>query len=281
MPRPALQAVLICALLVAPALTATSGCDQIMGVINSGQDEAKSNEANLRAFKERQAERLRQRRDPLAKLAKKPEEPAMKLTPGSPAFRLREQIEIRLECKEDPCRAKVLDAIRQQAAVFLPGLPVLLSGQTRQVTIEAIRLAGLFRHRPSVPGVGRAVTSGDRTMRMEAMWALGAIGDDRGVDDLRRLMEFDNPPWLEAEVCKALGQIGTAKAMLAIAKVYSVGEVNTRTECVQAAARIKSDDVAAFLVKAKGDPAPRVAAEARKALDALPDNESKRRALRL
>ena len=116
-------------------------------------------------------------------------------------------------------------------------------------------------------------------MRMEGMWALGAIGDDRGVDDLRRLMEFDNPPWLEAEVCKALGQIGTPKAMKAIIKVYGVGEVMTRTECVLAAARTRSDDVPAFLVKAKSDPDPRIVAEATKALAALPDNDAKRRAL--
>lgn len=259
-------------------VTAVPGCKDVIDAIEAGENEAKSNEENLRRFKERQAERLRKRNAPFAEVAATPEEPAMELVAGSPAARLRAEIERRLACKDDRCKARVLEGIRSQAATLMPGLPKLLQGQGRAVRVEAIRLAGLFRHRPSVEGIGRAATMGDRTTRTEAVWALGAIGDSRGVQHLRRMLEFDNPPWLTVEMCKALGQIRAAGSLPVIAQIFDEGEVNTRTECVQAAGRLGTPDAAPFLLRAKGDRSPRVAEEAARAFDALPESPSKRKA---
>lgn len=263
-----LRTALVCSL-VAAVCQPMLACTEVMDAINAGQDEAASNDENRRRFHENRAAGRRGRATRGAKQAEKKvvqPEPIVELDPNSPEGQLFAEIERRLACVTESCRAQGLQRVRDRSASLLPGLPRLFTGQREKVTLEALKLAGLFRDKASLGAVGKVAMIGTRGVRTEAVWALGAIGDERGLDSLNRLARIDVPAWLGGQVCRAVGQIRSEKGVEAIEKVFNQGQPAVRAECVQAAGRLPGKRARALVERAAKDPRAQVADEARRVL---------------
>jgi hypothetical protein len=175
-----------------------------------------------------------------------------------------------MACQDDRCRSEGLQRIRRHASTLMPALPKLLTGQEMKVTIEALRLAGLFKVKGAIEGVSRALLLGEKEVRAEAVWTLGAIGSPGGIEALRRFAALDHAPKLMAAICRSLGQIGTSGALGPIESVYLQGTVETRVECLDAASRVGGDKARALFERAMADPRPAVAQVAVKLMKASP-----------
>ena len=220
------------------ALAGLSACTEFFDAISSADEEQRASEANRERHHRQQKEARQRKLAPLLRRAKVQPEPVKKLDPSTPEGMLLAELEERLKCTTDPCRSNVLQGIRRNSKTLLPGLTKLFSGQRDEITIEAIRLAGLFKHRPAHDGVARTVLLADKSIREEAIWALGAISDPRGVETLRRIARLDNPPSVMAAICRALAQIASPAGMSTVNNVFLQGTPETRSECLEAAARI-------------------------------------------
>lgn len=247
-------------------------CQEFANTLNAGEEEMKSNEENRKKFKESQVKRQQRETERMASRAPKeaPKEPVKELDPATPAGKLKTEIERRLACHDDVCQKKVLDDINVRRKELLLGLPDVLGGQSEKVTIEALRLAGLFRYKPAVEAISRTALLAEKQVRAEAIWALGSIADPKAVDALDRLSRVDNPGWVAAAICRALGQVGDAGGLDAIERLYASGDRETRGECVRAAGRTRSAKARKLLQKGTIDHDPEVAAQALVALEGLP-----------
>ena len=236
------------------------GCREVSDTLNAGENERASNEANRRRFHQERKEARQRKMEPVLRKAKKaPKEPIVKLDPESPEGILFAELSARLECRDDTCRSAGLQRIRRHAAQLLPALPKLLNGQSETITIEALRLAGLFKAKGAVDAVARTLLLGSKRAQEEAVWSLGAIGDRRGVEPLRRFSALDHPPRVMAAICRSLGQIGGLGALKPIEAVFMQGTAETRVECLEAAARLTTPKARALFERAVKDPRPEVA----------------------
>jgi hypothetical protein len=193
----------------------------------------------------------------------------------SPAGRLRALFDRRIACADDACRKKILDQIQRDSALLLPGIAELVSRQPEAIIVEAVRLAGLFRHVGSAEALGRAALVGSGPVRAEAVWALGQIGDPRGLESLDRISRLDNPLDVISGICRAVGAIGRPEGAPILDRLYSAADPLGRGECVQAAGKIGSIEVMPMLRRAAVDPEDGVRQDARRALEGIPGKEAK------
>ena len=249
---------------------ATMGCSEVMDALNAGENEREANEANRARFHQQRAEAQQRKFAPVLKKVKKPPtEPIVKLNPESPEGIVFAELEARLACRDDACRSEGLQRIRRHSEIMLPALSKLMSGQKNAIVVEALRLAGLFKVKATLDAVSRTLLLGDKQLQSEAIWTLGAIGDARGVEPLRRLGTLDNPPRVMAAICRSLGQIGGLAALKPIEVVFMQGTPQTRVECLDAAARIGKPDCRRLFERAIKDPRPLVSQLAAKHLRGL------------
>ncbi|MEZ4268175.1 MAG: HEAT repeat domain-containing protein [Myxococcota bacterium] len=194
----------------------------------------------------------------------------------SPAGRLKALLERRLECANDECRREVLETVRRDSALVLPGISELVTRQPEAITIEAVRLAGLFRHVASIEALGRAALVGSGRVRAEAVWALGETGDPRALEPLDRISRLDNPLDINSAICRAVGAIGRPEGAPILDRLYSAADPRTRGECVRAAGSIGSIEVMPLLRRAVDDADTSVRDDTRRALEKIPGKEPKR-----
>lgn len=252
------------------AVLLCGGCTEVVDAFNAGEKERESNEANRRRFHQARAEAVERKFAPILQKAKKPsKEPVVQLDPESPEGMLLAELTARLACRDDVCRSEGLQRLRRHSATLLPSLPKLMTGQSDPIVVESLRLAGLFKVRGAVDAVARVLLLGGKRLQEEAIWSLGAIGDARGVDSLRRFGSLDHPPRMMAASCRALGQIGTAAALQPIQAIFMQGTPETRVECLEAAARVGTSETRAFFELAIKDPRPAVSQLAAEHLTAL------------
>ena len=233
------------------------GCKALSDTLNAGENERASNEANRKRFHQQRLEARQRKMEPVLRKAKKPpKETPVALDPESPEGMLLAELKARMDCRDDRCRSEALQRIRRHSAVLLPALPKLLHGQDDKVTIEALRLAGLFKVTKALEAVSRSLLLGDKAIQEEAVWSLGAIGHHKGVEALRRFSNLENPPRIMAAICRSLGQIGARSAVAPIEAVFMQGTAETRVECLNAAARIQGGKGRAVLERGIEDPRP-------------------------
>lgn len=194
----------------------------------------------------------------------------------SPAGRLLALIQRRLACANDECRKETLQTIRRDSALILPGISDLVTRQPEAVTIEAVRLAGLFRHVASVDALGRAALVGSGQVRAEAVWALGEIGDPKALEPLDRISRLDNPLEVVRGLCRSVGTIGRPDGAPILDRLFSAADPRGRSECVRAAGSIGSIEVMPLLRRAAEDTDPAVIDATRRALEKIPGKEAKR-----
>ena len=246
------------------------GCQSLVEAFNAGENERKSNEENRKRFHQKQLEARQRKMEPvLRKVKKPPKEQIVKLDPESPEGILFAELTARMACRDDGCRSEALQRIRRHSDTLLPALPKLLTGQAPKVTVEALRLAGLFKVKHAIEGVSRALLLGDTNVREEAVWTLGAIGAPGGIEALRRFAKLDHAPDLMAKICRSLGQIGTLGAIGPIETVFQQGTAETRVECLDAASRVGGEKARALMERAMADPRPSVSQAATKLLKTL------------
>jgi len=253
-----------------------TGCREVGDALNAGENERAENEANRRRFHQQRTEARQRKMEPVLRKAKAPpKEPVIQFDPESPEGMLLAEIEARLACRDDTCRSEALQRLRRHAKTLLPALPGLMIRQEDKVVVEALRLAGLFKVQSSLDAVARVLMLGDKRVREEAVWSIGAIGDPRGVAPLKRFAVLDNPPRIMAAICRSLGQIGSVTALDPITSVFLKGAVETRVECLDAAARLKGARARSLFERAVKDPRPVVSELAGKYLKALAPEPAK------
>lgn len=250
--------------------SSSTGCRELSDTLNAGEIERNETEANRKRFHQKRTEAKQRKMEPVLRKVKKPsKEPTVKLDPESPEGMLLAELEARIACRTDSCRSDGLQRIRRHASTLLPALPKLMSRQDDKIIVEALRLAGLFKVKTAQEAVARTLLLGDKKVQEEAVWSLGAIGSAGGIEPLRRFSTLDNPPRVMATICRSLGQIGTALAIEPIEAIFMQGTVETRVECLDAAARVGKAKAKALFEQASGDPRPVVSELAAKYLRAL------------
>lgn len=195
---------------------------------------------------------------------------------ASPAGRLLALLQRRLACADDACRKETLATIQRDSALLLPGISDLVTRQPEAVTIEAVRLAGLFRHVASIDALGRAALVGSGQIRAEAVWALGQIGDPKALEPLDRISRLDNSLEIVSGLCRAVGAIGRPAGAPILDRLFSTADPRGRSECVRAAGSIGSIEVMPLLRRAAEDTDPSVIDDTRRALEGIPGKEANR-----
>jgi hypothetical protein len=262
------------------ALLSPSGCQELADVWNGATEQTNEGRENReRATQAEEAKRVyeleRVVRNAPPKRALESE--AFGTFDGtSPAGRLLALLQRRLACANDECRKETLETIRRDSALLLPGISDLVTRQPEAVIIEAVRLAGLFRHVGSIDAMGRAALVGSGQVRAEAVWALGQIGDPKGLELLDRLSRLDNPLEVVSGLCRAVGAIGRPAGAPILDRLFSAADPRGRGECVRAAGSIGSIEVMPLLRRAAEDADPSVVDDTRAALARIPGQEAKR-----
>ena len=163
--------------------------------------------------------------------------------PNSVPGRMLALLKVRLACTASQCRSENLARIREARDHVLPGLPSLLARQPPDVTMEAVRVAGLLKYRAAIPGIGRLALEGEtEEVRIEALWALGAIADVASLEYFERMLMVGYKKRMAKEACRALGNIGTSRAIGPISEFIAKGDIKTRQECARALGRIGAKD---------------------------------------
>ena len=254
--------------IVAALAPPLSGCQNLLDAFNSGENERIENERNRADFHREKAEKLRRKLEPIASRASKPveKERVVKLDPLSPEGALFEVLEARLSCQAEACRSERLRELRARRAELVPALPKLFQGQRMAIRLEAVRLAGLFRHKPSASPIGRLIAVEQGKIREEGIWALGSIGQAQSLSVLERLAQLDNPPRIMDALCKAVGQLGHIGGFETIETLYLAGSRDTKIACLQAAATLPSPKRQAFIERATADPRAAVSSHAKQLL---------------
>lgn len=187
-----------------------------------------------------QQEALRKRRQARAERPdfdmekKKKEWGGVDLPANSPEQRLKEAIIQRLECEDRFCSKQALKEIRAQADFYEPGLPKLFERQGPEVTLEALRLAGLLKAASAINALGMVAVKGEGKVRKEAIWALGAIEDPAAIPELERLIETGVGWEARSDVCSAFTSIGHRDALKTLQKLIRDEHPDVRAECARA-----------------------------------------------
>ncbi|MCB9730361.1 MAG: HEAT repeat domain-containing protein [Deltaproteobacteria bacterium] len=261
-----------------------AGCQELADVWNGASAQGEEDRlARERFIKEREAQRTHDLERVAQKAARQQGTPeaSVELVPGSPAQKLRDLLDRRLACASDECRKAILDQIRGDAAILLPGIRELVSRQPEPVVVEAIRLAGLFRHVGSIEALGRAAMVGGVRVRSEAVWALGEIRDPRGLVPLDHLSRVDASIDLVVALCRAVGTIGVPAGAPILERLVDAGDARGRVECIRAAGDIGTSDVLPALRRAAANGDAETLEETRRALAAIPGAEAKKLRRRL
>lgn len=162
------------------------------------------------------------------------------LPANSPEARLKAAIIGRLECDDRECSKTALKKIRAAAKIYAPVLDKLFEGQGPEVTLEALRLAGLLKATPAIPALGMVAVKSDGQVRREAIWAMGATEDVAAVQELKRLVDTGVGWEARTDVCGALSALASHAAVPMLVKLVRDEHPAVRADCARALGATKS-----------------------------------------
>jgi hypothetical protein len=197
------------------------------------------------------------------------------LPANSPEARLKAAIIGRLECEDRQCSKAALKKIRAGAKLYAPVLDKLFEGQGPEVTMEALRLAGLLKATPAIPALGMVAVKADGQVRKEAIWALGATGDASAVPELKRLVETGVGWEARSDVCGALAALASHTAVPMLVKLVRDEHPAVRADCARALGATKSVAAIEPLASLVRESDPKVLSAAVHALDQIEGAKAK------
>lgn len=198
------------------------------------------------------------------------------LESGSPEARLKAEIVKRLECEDPACGKAILKRIRSNQDYYLPGLSKLMVGQPRQVTLEAVRIAGLLRYKGAIEALGRVASRAEPSLRGEAIWALGSMKDKASVTELTELVGLGLSDDAHRDICKAFKKLAFSAIIEPALKLLAEGSTRTKTACVRALGATKDPRVLPHFERIGLQGQPEVKQAVKEALTDFPGKEAQK-----
>lgn len=132
-----------------------------------------------------------------------------------------------------------------------------------EVRHDAAIAMGEYRDERFINALYSLLEDDQTDVQKKAIEALGKIGEEeKGEKIISELEEFLDFPELKKEVVKAIGQIGSAKALDPLAKVFEDGEREVREVAVQGIGKLEGEEAEKILLEALKDESWRIREEA-------------------